>query len=158
MRVHEVNASTAIDGQESSCAKIEIRRRRVRREGIGGGRGTERVRKIGRLTILIKSGKVQTHTGKERRLAVELQIVFGFEDIVEHSESAADASLAIAARVPRETRAWRPVAPGRKIRTHGRAGISGKYHSGRGAGKDRGLEAGNDREGAAFGVFFRGVV
>src|ERR1039458_7846100 len=150
MRVHEVNASTAIDGQKSGCAKIEIRRRRVRREGIGSARGTERVRKIGRLTILIKGGKGQTYTGKERRLAVELQIVFGFEDIVEHSESAADAGFGIAARVPRETHARRPVCPVRKIRSHGRACISGKYHSGRGAGKDRGLEAGNEREGAAF--------
>ncbi len=45
-----------------------------------------------------------------------------------------------------------------KFTPSGAPAISGKYHSGRGVGKDRGLEAGNEREGAALGVFFRGAV
>ena len=109
--INEVDASAAVDWQKSGCIEIKIGRWRVRWERIGDiGRNWDRTDRLNRgKDHSLKRGEVQPHTREERRLAVELQIIFAFENVIKHSEPAANAGLGVAARIPRETKARSPV-------------------------------------------------
>src|SRR5580704_141301 len=146
MRIHEECAFRGVDGQKTSRIEVKVRGRWAGRKGIGDDRGTERIGEVGRGAILTEGGKGQARTGKDWGLPVELQIIFTLQDVVEHPESATDAGFSIAARIPGEAQARRPIGSLRKIHAPGRARTSGKHHSRRGYGKTGGLQAGNDRE------------
>ena len=141
MRIHEKDAAAAVDGQETRVTEIKIRRRRVRGKRIGYARSAERVGQIVGGTSLSERWEIHADAGKEWRLPVELQIVFALQNVVEQSKSAADAGLGIAARIPRETDARRPIRVVREISSPGRAGIAGEDHPGWSARKDGRLQA-----------------
>src|SRR5580698_4221818 len=70
--------------------------------------------------------EVETRLGIKRDLAVELQVIFAFQDVVENSEAAADAGLAFPCRIPGKAEAGREVLLVREVHTGWSSGITEK--------------------------------
>ena len=65
----------------------------------------------------------------EWRLAVELKIVFAFQDVIENAYAAANAGLAGSGRVPSKSEARCEVFLVGEVRSAGGAGVAGKHQS-----------------------------
>src|SRR5258705_4498973 len=104
-----------------------------------------RVRHTGRI-------KEQAGGSKERRLPIELQVVFAFQDVIEDTEAAANAGFGVAKWVPGKSNARSPVVFIRKVRTPWRSRIPWKQQSNRGIHETLRLGAGNNRERPSFQV------
>src|ERR1019366_6613215 len=61
--------------------------------------------------------EVQVGVAKERRLAVELQIVFALQDVVKHAEAGTDRRLTAPRRVIREAETRGPIVLNREVRS-----------------------------------------
>src|SRR5260221_10746395 len=104
--------------------------RRCKVQILGGRLGREWVRLAGRREglrqvvafhrrILAEWIEEQIGEAEERRLPIELQVILALQDVVEHSESAANTHLAVALGIPCEAEAGRPIVLIREVRTHG---------------------------------------
>src|SRR5262249_27532291 len=95
---------------------------------------------------------------EERRLSVELKIVFGFQDVVKDSEPSANTCFSACSGRPRKTNTWRPVILIREIRTLRSVGIAGKQDAFWRIWKNRRLLAQSPGEGASLQIEFRRIV
>src|SRR6516162_4867811 len=83
--------------------------------------------------------KQKTHAGIKRRLAVELEIVFSFQQVVKNAKAAAETGPAAARETQREPHAGRPVVAVRKVHALRGAVIPRKHHARRGIREAGGL-------------------
>src|SRR5205823_7392269 len=114
MRVDEVHTASA-EWQESGVAEIEILTGRSGWERVWRRRICirERVTEIRNLRCRIGCKWIEEQVGKpkEWRLPVVLQVVFGFQNVIEHAESTSKTGLAVPHRIPGEPEAWSPIVP-----------------------------------------------
>src|ERR1022692_1983623 len=94
----------------------------------------------------------ETRITHERGLTVEIKVVFPFQNVVEHAETAADARFSTPRRVPGKSEAGREVILDGKVRTLGNTAISRENHSQRRIHKPLRLLSGNYRKGAPLRV------
>src|ERR1700675_3535178 len=95
---------------------------------------------------------------KEWRVPVELEIIFGLQDVVKNPKAAAQAGLAVSRWIPGETEARRPIVFVGKIHAMRCALVAGKHEPGGSVWKHGGLQSGNNQKGAPLGVILGAVV
>jgi hypothetical protein len=153
MRIHRVNSRTT---QRRYAREIEILCRRSRRERIwliGRDEGLRHICDLGRGIRCDWTEGLKVSEPEERRLAVELEIVFSLENVVENAEAAANTQLS--AWRPRKTKARRPVVFVRKIRALRGIRITGEQDALWRIRKHRRLLTQRPGEGATLQIFFR---
>src|ERR1035437_5506930 len=103
-----------IPGKTCGRPRLGVKRSRARRILAGAIGGRCRAKILGH-GLAIKRGS-----------AVELQVVFAFQDVIEQADPSPDARLALARRVPRESESWRAIVFVGKIHPARSPRISGK--------------------------------
>src|SRR5205823_11241755 len=85
-------------------------------------------------------------------LAIELEVICRFENVKEHSETAADAGLRIVKRLPGKTEPGSNIGRPGEVGTGGHARVTGKCQAYRGLGEHCGLEPWDYGKRTAIGV------
>src|ERR1700674_5343145 len=111
MRIHEEQKPAVVERQKARGSKIKIRCGQLRGKRIWSPRGAKRIVEILDDGILCRrnSGERDASVAEKGRLPVELQIVFALQHVVENTETASDAGLAVALWIPREAEARSPI-------------------------------------------------
>src|SRR5271169_5814360 len=100
----------------------------------------------------------ESRRAHERGLAVELKIIFAFQDVIENADAAAQAGLAVSGWVPGKTEARCKIFLVGEVRSGRGTGIAGKHQSLRRVGKSSRLISRNHRKTAPLGVELGRVV
>src|SRR5258706_10136792 len=141
MRIYEVDAARAESGCETCSFEIDIVVRGLRREGIGYSRCYEGLAHVINRSRRVRAQGVKEQIGgaEERRLPVELEVILALQNVVEHSNSAAYAHLAVAFRVPSKTEPRCEIVSVGEVRSHRRIFIPRENQPKRGLMEDSGL-------------------
>src|SRR5262249_49138542 len=95
---------------------------------------------------------------EERSLPVKLQVVFSLENVVEDPEAGAQAGLAVAEDVPRDSDPRSPIIFVGEIRAARRTRVARKHKTDRSVDEPFRLEAGNEGERASLQITLGGTV
>src|SRR5262245_13060412 len=103
MRIHEIDAASS-GREEARRSEVQAAVRRTRGERVRNSGGHIRLGQIIDLRGWIRRQRAEEEIRitEEGRLTVELQVVLGLENVIGDTETAAQAGLAVAARIPGE--------------------------------------------------------